>query len=372
MVFERRRIRGQVDGGGLGKGRQNHPAGYSHLLDEATDCDGVPPPPPPPPLFSSSTPRATPPPRVAPAQGLFAPCWNGRCCHRDAGRSVAELTQLELISRAFYFREVSRKCARVEFDEGNSILEERERGREREILGSRRCLGIPYTLIRYSVAQGLGYWSELFRESFGEWICHLTNESIFSLENFKRAHKLGRGCILLLRFQYASVKGNTSRPVIFLASLSPVGNTVALRVTNKVPFFRHSVYLSPSTSKRFAYCHALTGAWALARIISRRGRRKHIYRGTGRGTNALICAENRPCPEIKGRDKSISRAAKCFPNLSRPFSPLYTPPFSSNNFFFPWVATLHKRYTSLSFSLSFFLWYRQLDAFLSFPSFPSR
>lgn len=109
VVFERRRIRGQVDGGGLGKGRQNHPAGYSHLLHEATDCDGVPPPPP---LFSSSIPRATPPPRVAPAQGLFASCWSGRCCHRDAGRSVAELTELELISRAFYFREVSRMCPR--------------------------------------------------------------------------------------------------------------------------------------------------------------------------------------------------------------------------------------------------------------------
>lgn len=110
VVFERRRIRGQVDDGGLGKGRQNHPAGYSHLLHEATDCDGVPPPPPP--LFSSSTPRATPPLRVAPAQGLFASCWSGRCCHRDAGRSVAELTELELISRAFYFREVSRMCPR--------------------------------------------------------------------------------------------------------------------------------------------------------------------------------------------------------------------------------------------------------------------
>lgn len=37
------RVRGRR-AGGEGEGRQNHPAaGYSHPLDEATDCDGVPP-----------------------------------------------------------------------------------------------------------------------------------------------------------------------------------------------------------------------------------------------------------------------------------------------------------------------------------------
>lgn len=48
----RRRDADRWEGGGPGEGRQNHPAGYSHPLDEATDCDGVPPPPPL--LFSSS------------------------------------------------------------------------------------------------------------------------------------------------------------------------------------------------------------------------------------------------------------------------------------------------------------------------------
>lgn len=34
----------RVAGRRVGEGRQNHPAaGYSHPLDEATDCDGVPP-----------------------------------------------------------------------------------------------------------------------------------------------------------------------------------------------------------------------------------------------------------------------------------------------------------------------------------------
>lgn len=58
VVFQRKRVKAELDGGGPGEGRQNHPAGYSHPLDEATDCDGVPPPP----LFSSSTYGATPPP----------------------------------------------------------------------------------------------------------------------------------------------------------------------------------------------------------------------------------------------------------------------------------------------------------------------
>lgn len=58
VVFQRKRVKAELDGGEPGEGRQNHPAGYSHPLDEATDCDGVPPPP----LFSSSTYGATPPP----------------------------------------------------------------------------------------------------------------------------------------------------------------------------------------------------------------------------------------------------------------------------------------------------------------------
>lgn len=136
-------------------------------------------------------------------------------------------------------------------------------------------------------------------------------------------HKFRRGCVLL---QHASVK-DTLRPAVF-GILTSRWKCRCYEVLIKYhSSATRSISSHPHEQKRFAYCHALTGAWALARIISRRGRRKHIYHRTGRGTNALICAENRPCPEIKGRDKSISRAAKCFPNLSRP-SPFCTLPLS--------------------------------------------
>lgn len=77
--------------GGRGDGRQNHPAGYSHPLDEATDCDGVPPPP-----TSTSSRflllclRTTPPPVCLKLWGYSLPR-SDRCCRPTSRRPSRQL-----------------------------------------------------------------------------------------------------------------------------------------------------------------------------------------------------------------------------------------------------------------------------------------
>ena len=125
-----------------------------------------------------------------------------------------------------------------------------------------------------------------------------------------------------------------------------------LRDTNKVPFFRHSVYLSPFSRRDSSRAHKRGPCTHYFTL----GAPENIFTVVA-GTNALICAENRPSPKSRVAIKALVARLSVFPTCSRP-SPFCTPPFAL--YCRDVLSSLSWRYINVTV-----FWYRQLDDFLS-------
>lgn len=124
-----------------------------------------------------------------------------------------------------------------------------------------------------------------------------------------------------------------------------------LHGTNKVPFFRHSVYLTPFSPDTPAHIVTRSQAWPLHALFHT-GDLENIFT-TVPGTNALICAENRPSPKSRVAIKALVARLSVFPTCS----PFCTSPFRT---FFP-VVTLRKRYIYVIDSLTTFFHFSHRD-----------
>lgn len=87
-----------------------------------------------------------------------------------------------------------------------------------------------------------------------------------------------------------------------------------LHGTNKVPFFRHSVYLTPFSPDTLAHIVTRSQAWPLHALFHT-GDPENIFT-TVPGTNALICAENRPRPKSRVAIKALVARLSVFPTCS--------------------------------------------------------